>query len=172
MRIYRGQVPTIAEEITRALMSDGDIEVSPDLLGEVHLDVEATLNEYRRLDREIGERAKDVIAERGLDYSHTGRVRKRIAEKQGFGVGEAAFDWIIAQLIEVFLHSKNVDEVFSADNEIRRKIRDVLRSHTNVDRDLDRQVRARIRNMQEGTQNWEIEYERVMGDLRSQKRLD
>jgi len=172
MRLYRGKIPLISEELTETLISEGDIEVAHDMVGEVRLDIEAVLKEYSRKDREILERAKDMVAGRGLDFSHTHRIRKTLADKQGFGVGDAAYDWLLNQLIEVLLHSKNVDEVFAEDHDLRRKMRAVVRKHTELERDLDREVRAKIKNMQEGTQNWDVEYDRVMGDLKRTKNLE
>ncbi|MFT5429833.1 MAG: hypothetical protein ACI9OJ_000505 [Myxococcota bacterium] len=171
MRLYRGQVPAIAEEMTKSLMESGDIEVEPANVGEVQLDIEAVLNEYRRVDYEILEQAKDAVAQRGLDYSHTNKIRQRLAEKRGFGVGDKAYDWILSQLIEALLHSRNVEEIFGEDNALRKQMKDVLRRYTDVDRDMDRQVRARIKNLEEGDQNWEIEYQKVMGDLRQRRGL-
>ena len=172
MRLYRGKVPIIAEEVVSNLLEEGFIEVSPELLGEVNLDVEAVLNEYRRLDWKVTEKAKDIVAQRGLDYSHTGRVKKQLASKQGFGVGDKALDWIITQSIEVLLHSRNVEEVFAGDNDLRRVLRDTIRKHTEMESDLDRQVRARIKNLQEGTGNWDLEYQRVMDNVKRGHGLD
>ncbi len=172
MRLYRGKVTLIAEDIVTMLVADGDIEVAAEMVDEVQLDVEAVLNEYRRLDREIMEKAKDMIAARGLDYSHTTRVKRRLAEQQGFGIDDKAYDYIITQLLEVVLHTRNIEEVFADDNTMRRKMRDAIRKHAELDDDLDRQVKARIKNLQEGTGNYDIEYERVMGNLRRQKGLE
>ena len=143
-----------------------------ELIPEVQLDVESVLKEFQRVDREILELAKDMVATRGLDFSHTFRIRKTLAEKRGFGLGDQAYSWILEQLIEVLLHSKNVEEVFSEDHDLRRKMREILRRHTEMERDLDREVRAKIRNFEEGSQNWDVEYERVMGDIKKNKNLE
>jgi hypothetical protein len=172
MRLYRGKVPVISEELTQSLIDGGDIEVLSDMVAEVVLDIESVLNEYRRVDRDILEKAKDLIASRKLDYSNLHRIRQTLAEQRGFGLNENAYGWIIDQLIEMLLHSKNVEEVFAEDNALRKKMRDVLKKHTEMDRDLDRQVRARIKNLQEDTQDWDVEYQKVMGDLRRTKNLD
>ena len=172
MRIYRGKIPIIAEEIVDALVRDGDIEVPADMVPEVRLDIEAQLKEYRRLDWEISEQAKDVIAARKLDYSHTQKIKQRLADERGFGVGEKGYDYLLQQLIEVLLHSRNVDEVYAEDNVLRKKMREIMRRHTELDGDLDKEVRAKIKNLQEGTQNWEIEYQRTLNDLKSRRGLD
>lgn len=171
MRLYRGKVGVIAEEMTQSLMADGDIEVESDMVGEVRLDIEAVLNEYRRKDREILERAKDAIAERSLDYGHTQKVRMRMAGKEGFGVGDKAMEYITTQLLESLLHSKNVEEIFAEDHTLRRKMVQVLKKHTEMDDALDREVKSKIKNLQEGSSDWEVEYSRVMGDTRRNKGL-
>ena len=172
MRLYRGKVPIIAEEVVANLIKEGFIEVEPGMVSEVNLDMEAVLNEYRRLDWKISEKAKDIVAQRGLDYSHTNRVKKQLAGKEGFGIGDKALDWIITQSIEVLLHSRNVEEVFAVDNDLRRVLRDTIRRHTEMESDLDRQVRARIKNLQEGTGNWDLEYQRVMDDVKRGQGLE
>lgn len=172
MRLYRGKVPTIAEEVTEALISAQHIEVAPDMVGEVQLDIESVLNEYRRVDREILEEAKDMVTHRGLDYSHTHRLRQRLAEQRGFGVGDNAIQYLVRQLIELLLHTRNVEEVFAEDHDLRRTMREVIRKHTELDRDLDRQVRAKIRHLQDGTQDFDVEYQKVMSDLRRVRNLE
>ena len=172
MRLYRGQIPTIAEEMTQSLIKEGHIEVLPEYVVEVNLDIEASLKEYNRRDRQLLERAKDMVSARNLDYSHTGRIRQTLADREKFGIGDKAYEYVIRQHIEVLMHSRNVEEIYAEDKDLRLTMRNVLRRYAGTDRDLDRQVRARIKNLQEGTTNWEVEYERVMGDLRSSKRLN
>ena len=57
--------------MTQSLIKDGHIEVLPEFIGEVNLDIEASLKEYNRRDRQLLERAKDMVSARNLDYSHT-----------------------------------------------------------------------------------------------------
>ena len=85
MRLYRGQIPTIADEMTQQLIKEGHIEVLPEYVGEVNLDIEASLKEYNRRDRQLLERAKDMVSARNLDYSHTGRIRQTLADREKFG---------------------------------------------------------------------------------------
>ncbi len=171
MRLYRGKVPLIAEELANQLIKDGDIEVESDRVREVYLDIEAVLNEYRRVDREILEQAKDMVAQRGMEYSATHKLRTRLADKRGFGVGEKAYGYITHQLLEMLLHSRNIEEVYADDNTMRRKMVQVIKRHAEVDDSLEREARARIKNLQEGTTAYDIEYQKVMSNLRAQKGL-
>jgi hypothetical protein len=40
-----------------------------------------------------------------------------------------------------------------------------------VDDGIDEEVRRRIKNLQEGTATWEIEYQRVMDQVKRQQKL-
>ncbi|MBI4511544.1 MAG: DUF507 family protein [Deltaproteobacteria bacterium] len=164
MRLYAAKVPTISAEIVRTLIAAGDIEAES--AQEVELDVAAVLKEYIRVDREITDRAKDVLEQRKLPYEQFGKIKRALAEEKDFGLGEEALTWVSTQLLETFMHSRNVDEVFADDATLRRRVRDVLKKHMAVDDELDAEVRQRIKNLEEGTAAWELEYGRVMQQIK------
>lgn len=169
MRLYSGKIPTIAADIVHKLVDAGDIETeSP---AEVELDVEAILKEYLRLDQELTEAAKDLMERRGMSYSQFGRVKRSLAEQKDFGIGEEALTWIVNQLVETFMHSANVEEVFADDLKLRRTMKDILRKHMAIDEDIDLEVRQRIRNMEEGTAAWELEYNKVLEQIKRKRGL-
>ncbi len=171
MRLYPGKISTIATEITAALVKAGDIEVREEEMEEVELDVSSVLKEYLRTDREITDKARDIIANRGLDYSSLNKLKRQLAERREFGLGDDAIEYLVLQIIEMLLHTTHVDEVFAEDHVLRKKMSDLLRHHMTVESDLDREVRRKIRNLQEGTASWEIEYQRTVEDLKRTKRL-
>ncbi len=170
MRLYRGKISIIATEITRTLTAQGDIEASDP--AEVEQDVEAVLKEYVRTEQELVEKTKDRLEIHGLPYSKFGQMKKSMAERQGFGVGEDALDYIMQQIIGLFMHSIHVDEVYSEDHELRRKMRPILQKHMSVDEEVDRQVRDKIKNLKEGTRSWEVEYQRVQEQMLRKMRLN
>jgi hypothetical protein len=172
MRLYPGKVPAIAKDIVDSLAQNGDIEVQPELASEVILDIESVLREYIRADREVTDRARDMISRDGLEFSQVNKIKTKLAEDRGFGTGERAAEYLIRQMTEALFHSRNVDEVFAEDHTLRKSMRDVLNRHVGVDDDLDQEVRKRIKNLQEGTSTWEVEYAKVMGDLKRLKGLD
>lgn len=165
MKLYAGKVDTIATEIVATLARDGDLEVAD--RQEAELDVASVLKEYLRLDRELTERAKDILEIRGLSYSAFGRTKRGLAEQKDFGLGEEGVTWMTTQLLEVFMQSKHVDEIFAEDKDLRRKIKAILGKHMQVDEELDREVRQKIKNLEEGTQTWEVEYNRVLEQMKS-----
>jgi hypothetical protein len=170
MKLYPGKIDTISADIIGQLVNDGDLEVSE--RHEAELDVASVLKEYLRVDRELTERTKDVLEIRGLSHSAFGRTKRALAEKQDFGLGEEGMSWICTQLLETFMQSRHVDEIFAEDAVLRRKMKEILRRHMSVDEELDKQVRDRIKNLEEGTQSWELEYNRVMGQIKEKYGLD
>jgi hypothetical protein len=165
MKLYSGKVDTIASEVINRLTQEGDIEVTD--RAESELDVASVLKEYIRVDRELTERAKDILEIRGLSYSQFGKTKRNLADKKDFGLGEEGMSWIINQLLETFMQSRHIDEIYAEDAVIRRKVRDILRKHMMVDEELDQEVRQKIRNLQEGTQTWDVEYARVMEQMKN-----
>ena len=164
MRLYTAKVPVIAGELVRTLVDSGDIEVGT--AAEVELDVAAVLKEYIRVDRELTDKAKDTMEQRKLPYGQFSKIKRALAEEKEFGLGEEAMSWICTQLVETFMHSANVDEVYADDATMRKRMKDVLKKHMAVDEELDAEVRQRIKNLEEGTSTWEIEYSRVMEQIK------
>ncbi len=160
MRLYASKIPTIVDSVIRALVDSGDIEVGN--RSEFEHDIESVLKEYLRLNREITERSKDLLEQRGLPYSELHKVRRQQAEAMDFGIGDEAVNWIANQLIELFMRSSWVDEVYVDDATIRRKLKDLLRRNMQHDEDLDREVRRHIKHLEAGTDAFEIEYQKQL----------
>jgi uncharacterized protein len=169
MRLYSAKIPVIASEIVRSLAEANDIECADP--AEVELDVTSVLKEYVRVDRELTDRAKDILEQRKLPYGQFSKVKRALAEEKEFGLGEDALTWICNQLVETFMHSANVDEVYADDTVIRRRIKDVLKKHMAIEEELDAEVRQRIKNLEEGTSTWELEYSRVMEQIKQKHGL-
>src|SRR6188472_3725128 len=169
MRLHGPRVPQIAQEMMTALVKGKDIETeSP---AEVKADIEAVLSQYVRDEQAVSERAKDMMAQRGLSQNEYPRLRKMIADEKHIKLGDDAIDYLLDQLVEMLMHSANVDEVFSEDFELRRKLRDPLRKQAALDVDIDTEVRSKIKNLKEGTAVWEVEYRRMMDDIKRRKGL-
>ena len=164
MKLYSGKVDTIASECVTKLINDGDIEVTDRT--EAELDVTSVLKEYIRVDRELTERAKDIMEIRGLGYSAFGRTKRSLADQKDFGLGEDGVTWMVNQILEQFMQSSHVEEIYAEDIVMRRKIKDILHKHMAVDDELDQEVRQRIKNLEEGTNAWDIEYGRVMDQMK------
>ena len=166
MRLSGAKIPEVAARIVGVLLADGDIETEAPK--EVELDVSAVLNQYARDEQEINDRAKDLMASRGLPPTELGRMRRLVAEQRQFKLGDDAVDYVLDQLVEMLMHSGNVDEV-AEDVELRRKMRGPLRDQLAAEDELQAEVRSRLKHVQEGTSLWEVEYQRMVEDIRRRK---
>jgi uncharacterized protein len=167
MRLYSGKVGTIASEIVRTLTDAGDIE--SEHLSEVQLDIESVLNSYLKTEKEAADKAKDLMQSRGLGTTEFARMKKLAAEQKGIKVGDETIDYLLDQILEILMHSSNVDEIFSEDVELRRKMAPILKRHMAVEEELEKEVRGKLKHVEEGTRTWEVEYARIMEDIRRRK---
>lgn len=169
MRLFSGKIPTISEEIVRLLTAEGDIE--SEAPNEVILDIESVLKEYLRQDRTLSDEAKNRLEARGLPYAQLGKLKSQVAKEKGAPPVDEVLPYLLEQILNILFHSKNVDEIFADDSELRKKIAPVLKKHMDVGGELDGEVRSKIKNLEEGTATFEIEYARIMDEMKRKKGL-
>jgi len=169
MRLYSGKVPAISTELVRALLASNDIETqSPK---QVELDVSAVLQQYVRDEHDVNERAKEILERTNKPQSEFHRVRELAAGEKGIKIGDEALDYLLDQIVEMLMHSSHVEEVYVEDVELRRKMAPIFKKHMDVDSGLESEVRAKLRHLREGTREWEIEYARVLEQVKRHKGL-
>ncbi|WP_394841554.1 DUF507 family protein [Pendulispora brunnea] len=167
MRLFSGRVAPIAAEVVRILIAAGDIETeSPK---EVQADVEAVLRTYLAAERDVNDRTKELLERTGRSMNDFGRVRNQIAETKGIKVGDEMLDYVLDQVVQIFHHSANVEEIFVEDVELRRKMAAVFKKHMALDGEIDAEVRAQLRHVSEGSRTWEVEYARVLEQVKRKK---
>lgn len=170
MRLFPAKINTIVEAVNKTLVDAGDLEVSD--RDEFKRDVESILKEYLRKDREITNRAKDELERRHLPYSDLFKTKRGIAEEQDFGIGDESVNWICTQLLELFMRSSFVTEVFAEDTTIRKKLKELLRRHMQADDDIDREVRRHLKHLAENTTAFEVEYEKQLNLIKRKHGLE
>ena len=150
-----------------ALTSDGAIEAEAPK--EVALDIVSVINQYVKDEQEVSDKARDMLAARGLPPNELGKIKKLLADQKKIKLGDDAIDYLLDQLVEMLMHSNNVDEIFVEDYELRRRMRDPLRKQLSEEDELQKEVRARLRHVEEGSALWEVEYKRMMDDIKRRK---
>ena len=170
MKLYRGKIPAIATELVEGLTKDQHIEVENS--EEVRLDFESILKEFVRREREIVDEAKTRMERNSIGYHLLGRVISQVAKDRGFPQSDERLPYLVDQLLTMLFHSNNVAEIFADDPVLRKIITATIRRHTDMESELDREVRSKIKNLQEGTASFEIEYEKVMAQIKKRKRLE
>lgn len=171
MRLYRKIIPKIAKDSIRTLSAAGLIEIEEGKAEEAELDLAGVMVEYLDADERLTEQARDLLARRGLGVDRFAQAKKTLADAKGFKVGEEALDYILGQLVEALLASKNIDEVFGEDPELRKTLKDAMSKFASIPEELDKEARQRLKNLREGSPEWEIEYPRVIAQLKRQKGL-
>jgi hypothetical protein len=131
--------------------------------------VAAVLNQYLSDEREVNERAKDLLERTGKPNTEFQRVRALAAEEKGIKVGDETLDYLLDQVVEMLMHSNNVDEIYVEDVELRRKMAPVFKRHMAVDAAIDGEVRSQLKHVREGTREWEVEYARVLEQVKRRK---
>lgn len=164
------KIGPIVDDLVRELTAQGDIEVED--AAEVRLDLEAVLKEFVRRERQMIDEAKDRMQREGLSYSQLGRVRQRVAKEMGFPQQDETLPYLIDQLLNMLFHSANVAEIYADDTTLRKKMTPVLRHHMEVESGLDAEVRSKIKNLQEGTAAFEVEYAKVMDQIKHKRGLE
>lgn len=169
MRLYRGKIEVIADDVIRTLKAADSIELESE--PEAKLDIEAVLKEYLRLDREIVDDAKNRMEVRGMGYSQLGKMKSQVSKERGAPSQDEVLPYLLDQIMNILFHSANVAEIFAEDVELRKMITPILRKHMEVDSDLDREVRSKIKNLTEGTTDFDVEYSRVMEQIKHKRGL-
>ena len=170
MRLYSGKIGGIVDDLVRALTANDDIEIDDD--AEVRLDLEAVLREFVRRERQLIDEAKDRMQREGLGYSNLGKMRSRLAKEMGFPQQDEVLPYLVDQLLNMLFHSKHVAEIYADDVTLRKKMTPILRRHMEVESGLDAEVRSKIKNLQEGTSAFEIEYAKVMDQIKRKRGLE
>lgn len=169
MKIYRRVIPKIAKDIVRTLLANKAIEVEDGHRDEAELDVAAVLVNYLNEVDAITHDAQETLQRHNLSQDMLGRIKKQLADQRKIIVGKDAGEFIIDQIINGLFESRYIEEVFAEDNEIRRMVAESITKYFGVDEELDREVRGRLRNLREGTAEWEVEYGRLIEQMRGAK---
>lgn len=160
MRLYPKVIPAIAREVIQTLTKENDIEVEPLRIADAEMDMAAVMREYLAAEERVNQATKEALERRGYDHSKFQQVKREMADVRGFKMGDEGIEYVIGQMIEFLLISRNVEEVYAEDPVLRKKIVTIFRKHLDVEAELDREARARMKNIPEGTAEWEIEYSR------------
>lgn len=156
MKLYRAKIPVIAKAVVDRLITDGDIEVPADRREEAERDLSAIMDEFVRRDHELRDQVRDTMSEQNIQYSEFGRTRKKAADEMGHPVGDDIERFLVRQFLENMMISPNVVEVYGEDRLIYKKVMEVLKSHDVDETEIRDEAVAKIKNVREGTVDYEI----------------
>lgn len=171
MHLYRKIIPKIARDVIRTLNAKKSIEVEEGKMDEAELDLAAVMVEYLNADDRVNKEARDALARRGLSQDRFNQVRKSVAELRGVKIGDEAMDFVLEQLLEALFASKNIAEIFAEDQELRKETHEIMLKYMSISEEVDKEARGRLKNLREGSPEWEIEYPRIVSQIKRQKGL-
>jgi hypothetical protein len=171
MRLYPKVIPIISREGIQQLMQDGDIEVEPMRVADAEMDLSAIMREYLANEERVNQATREALERRGYDYSKFNQVKREMADVRGFKMGDEGIEYVINQMIEFLLISRNVEEVYATDNVLRQKLFAVMKRHLDVDDEIDKEARSRLKHLQEGTSAFDIEYNKTVEQIRRARGL-
>ena len=171
MKLYPKIIPSIARDTVATLMADGDIEVETMRVADAEMDMAAILKEYLAAEERVNQATREALERRGYDHSKFNQVKREMADVRGFKMGDEGIEYVINQMIEFLLISRNIEEVYAADNVIRQKIFAIMKKHLDVDEEIDREARTRLKHLQEGTSAFDIEYNKTIDQIRRARGL-
>lgn len=171
MRIYPKVIPIVSREIIQKLTTDGDIEVEPMRIADAEMDMSAIMREYLAQEERVNQATREALERRGYDASKFNQVKREMADVRGFKLGEEGIEFVMNQMIEFLLISRNIEEVYAADNQLRVKVHVIMKKHFDVDEEIDREARLRLKHLQEGTSAFDIEYNKTVDQIRRARGL-
>lgn len=171
MKLYRLKIPGIAHDVIDRLCLEEMIEVTNENRPEAELDLVAIMEEYSRRDHELRERVKEHMSTHSVPYDRYGKIRGQLALEMGHPTGDDVERFLARQFVETFMMSNYVDEVFAEDKDLYKRILEVVRSHDVDERELRDEAREKIKNIPEGTVDYELALSEAMRDVKKRHGL-
>ena len=166
MRLYRGKVTVIANEVIQTLMDDGSIEVEAANRLEAELDLKAIMDDYLRRERRIRSEVQDYMASRKIPYDRYGEIRKMKTQEHNHPTGDKVMSYLASQFTEMFMNSASVEEVYADDREIRGKVFTVLKKHNVNERELREEALAKLKHLDENSLEFQIRFPEALQEVR------
>src|SRR5207245_5417359 len=119
-------------EVVQTLMQDSDVEVETMRIADAEMDMAAIMKEYLAAEERVNAATREALERRGYDQSKFNQVKREMADVRGFKMGDEGIEYVINQMIEFLLISRNVEEVFAPDNTLRQMIFSIMKRHLHV----------------------------------------
>jgi len=171
MKLYRVKIGPIAHDVIQTLNDSALIEVDPEKRQEAELDLVAIMEEYLRRDTALREAVRENMSAHNIPYEQYGKVRSKMAEEWVHPTGDDVERFLSRQMVENFMISHFVTEVFADDKEIFKKILQILVQNDVDEGALRAEAQERIQNIPEGTVDYELALNRAMKEVKKRHGL-
>ena len=166
MKLYRSKIPDIAHTVIETLVAEGAIEVNAENKAEAEKDSAAIMEEFLRRDNALRDRVREYMAERNVAYELYGKTRGQMAEEWGHPTGDEVPRFFARQIVENFMISHFVEEVYADDKDIYKRVIDLVRKHDVDERAIRDEAKDKIKNVAEGTVDYEIALSKAIREVK------
>ncbi len=80
MRLYRSQIPRLAEDIIATLCLEGDLVVELENRADAEADLKAIMEEYLRQESRIVQQTREHMEAHNITYDQFGRIQGRLPD--------------------------------------------------------------------------------------------
>ena len=171
MKLYRLKIPEIAHAIIDRLCTDGDIEVTMENRDESEQDLISIMEEFLRRDWDLREKVRENMSNGGIGYEQYGKIRGQMAEEWHHPTGDDVERFMARQFIENFMISRFVEEVYTEDGQLWRKTLRLITDHDVDERELRDEAREQIKNVTEGTVEYEMAFQQSLRSVKKRRGL-
>ena len=171
MKLYKGKVWTIAQEVVQNLTEKEMIEVLPDKKNEAEIDLKAIMTDYLRRERRLRSEIKDYMAEWKIPYDRMGEILREKAKESAHPIGDKIMPYLASQFLQMFMNSPSVEEVFADDREIRAEIFAVLKKHNVDERELREEAKSKLKHLDEDSMEFQILFPKALQEVRRKRGL-
>jgi len=181
MRIPIKLIERIVDRITQELTEKRYIEADDinKFRENIFKIIKEAIEEEKELTREAEKLVEEHINKIDEEISFRDAVRKVkqvLAEKKGIHLDPEDRMNQVAHRIKKYIEEDDSIEIFEHPNKIRKKVFNILRDLVREEREIDREVRKRIRSYSrkiiEGTTEWNILYEKIYKEILRRKGLE
>jgi len=84
-------------------------------------------------------------------------------------LSQARIEYLTGKIIDLLWSSEVVEEIYSSNNELKRKISAIFEEYCNLDEELEEEAARRLKHLQKGTPDWDIAFEKLAEEIRRKK---
>jgi len=182
MRIPLKLIERIVDRITTELTESRYVEAEDmnKFRENVFKIIKEAIEEEKELTRKAEKLVEEHINKLDEEISFRDAVRKVkqvLAEKEGIHLDpDDRMNQVAHKIKDYIVKEDNSIEIFEHPNKIRKKVFGILKDLVREEREIDREVRKRIRSYSrkiiEGTAEWNILYEKIYKEILRRKGLE
>lgn len=171
MKLYKGKILVIAQEVVLSLTEKEMIEVLPEKRSEAEDDLKSIMTDYLRRERQLRSEIKDHMAEWKIPYDRMGEILREKSKEANHPLGDKIMPYLANQFLQMFMNSPSVEEVFSEDSEMKAEIFAVLKKHNIDERELREEAISKLKNLNEDSMEFQIQFPKALQEVRRKRGL-